>query len=78
MNSDILKKVAERIDEYAAEPVGAITEESKLMADLGIFDMSAVSMIEELEDEFGIEISDAEFVKITTVGDIVRLIEALR
>jgi len=56
--------------------VSKITLEANLKEDLGIDSLDAVELIMELEEQFNIEISDAEAVNFAVVGDIVRFLEA--
>ena len=53
-----------------------ITLESTLRDDLGIDSLDAVELIMELEDEFDIEIEDAEAQSFVIVADIVKMLEA--
>ena len=76
MCNDILKNITERISKYVFEPVGSVSEDARLIYDLGLSDISAVCMIEELEKKYNIEIPDKAFADIVTVGDVVRAIEA--
>lgn len=44
--------------------------------DLGADSLDVVELVMELEDEFGVEISDGDAENINTVGDAVKYIEA--
>ncbi len=52
-----------------------ITEDSKLIEDLGADSLDTVEMLMTLEEEFGIAIPDEEAMTLTTVKSIVDLIE---
>ena len=52
-----------------------ITEDSQLVADLGLSSFDLVSVVTEFEDEFGIEISDRDIRKFICVGDILEYLE---
>ena len=52
-----------------------ITEDSRLIEDLGADSLDTVEMLMTLEEEFGIAIPDEEAMTLTTVKSIVDLIE---
>lgn len=52
-----------------------VTDESKLVEDLGADSLDMVEMLMTLEDEFGINISDEDALKIKTVSDVAKLIK---
>ncbi len=53
-----------------------ITAEANLRNDLHIDSMAAVNLSFEIEDRFNIKISDEELASLTTVADIVSLLES--
>ncbi|MBN6185867.1 acyl carrier protein [Aneurinibacillus sp. BA2021] len=53
-----------------------IKEEASFKDDLGADSLDVVELVMELEDEFDLEISDEDAEKITTVGDVIKYIEA--
>lgn len=53
-----------------------VTEESSLRDDLDLGSLQAVTLVMDLEDEFGVTVEDEEIEKLVTVGDIFRLIES--
>ena len=52
-----------------------ITEDSRLVEDLGADSLDTVEMLMTLEEEFGIAIPDEEAMTLTTVKSIVELID---
>ncbi len=54
-----------------------ITEDSRLVEDLGLTSFDIMSMLGELEDTLDVEIDQEEAVKIVTVGDAVQYLETL-
>ena len=69
---EVKKLIAEQmhIDE------NSITEDKRIVEDLGADSLDTVEMLMTLEDNFGIAIPDEEAVNLKTVGDIVKYIEA--
>ena len=52
-----------------------VTRELKFQEDLGADSLDVVELIMEMEDVFGIQISDEDAEKITTIGDAVGYID---
>jgi len=48
-----------------------VTDEASFVEDLGADSLDTVELIMEFEDEFGVEISDEDAEKISTVGEAV-------
>ena len=69
------EEVFERVKEVLTEQLGVdeneITEEASFQEDLDADSLDLVDMIMELEDQFGIKISDEDAQKIQTVGQAV-------
>ncbi len=68
-------KVVGIIREQLGQDKDTITDETHFINDLGADSLDTVELVMELEDEFGINISDEEAEKIQTVGDAVKYIE---
>ena len=69
---DVRKLIAEQMH----LDVETITEDKRIVEDLGADSLDTVEMLMTLEDNFGIAIPDEEAVNLKTVGDIVKYIEA--
>lgn len=70
---DRLKKIiVDRLDVDEAD----ITPTASIKDDFGADSLDIVELIMEIEDEFGIEISDEDAEKLVTVEDAVKYIDA--
>lgn len=70
MPQELESQVVHRVAEMAGVEPGEVSLTSAF-ADLGVDSLSAVSLIGDLEDEFGVSIPNDEVIRIRTVGDAV-------
>ena len=69
-------KILELIANQLNRSVDELTEDKEFVKDLGADSLDIVEMFMSLEDEYNITVSDEEAVKIKTIGDVIKLIEA--
>lgn len=53
-----------------------ITESTNLQEDLGADSLDLVEIVMDIENQFGISIPDEDIVKLKTIGDAIKYIEA--
>lgn len=69
-------KIAKMIIERFGVDEGKVTRELTFQEDLGADSLDVVELVMELEDVFGVQISDEDAEKIVTVGDAVDYIDS--
>ena len=75
MSEDVSSKVKKIVADHLGSDEATVTEESRLIDDIGADSLDTVELVMAFEEEFGSEISDSEAEKILTVGDAVKFIE---
>ena len=77
-----MSEVAEKVKAIIVDKLGVdeadVVETASFTNDLGADSLDTVELIMEFEKEFGISIPDEEAQKITTVGDAIAHVEALK
>jgi acyl carrier protein len=74
-SEEIFDKVKSIIVEQLGADASAITLEASFIDDLGADSLDIVELIMALEEEFDLEIPDADAEKIVIVGDVVNYIK---
>ena len=74
-SEEIFEKVKKIIVEQLGVAEGAVTTEASFIDDLGADSLDIVELVMALEEEFSIEIPDADAEKVVTVGDVVDYIK---
>ena len=74
-SEEVFDKVKEIIVEQQGVAENAVTEEASFIDDLGADSLDIVELIMALEEEFDMEIPDADAEKVVTVGDVVEYIK---
>ena len=75
---EVLDKVIQLISERFSVDVLKITKDTTFQEDLGADSLDVVELVMELEDAFGIQISDEDAEQIVTIGDAVNYIVSQR
>lgn len=73
--SDIAEKTKKMIIEQLMVNAEEVIDGASFVEDLGADSLDTVELIMEFEDEFGIEISDEDAEKISTVGEAIGYLE---
>ena len=74
-SEEVFDKVKEIIVEQLGVAESAVTEEASFIDDLGADSLDIVELVMALEEEFDIEIPDADAEKVVTVNDVVDYIK---
>ena len=76
MNTEeVFEKVKAIIVEQLGVAEASVTMEASFIDDLGADSLDIVELVMALEEEFDIEIPDADAEKVATVGDVVEYIK---
>ncbi|MCD6093357.1 MAG: acyl carrier protein [Candidatus Omnitrophica bacterium 4484_213] len=75
MATEVEEKVKSVIGEQLGLGKDELKDDASFINDLGADSLDTVELVMALEEEFGIEIPDADAEKMSTVGDAVRYIE---
>ena len=73
-SEEVFEKVKETIIEQLGVADTAVTTEASFIDDLGADSLDIVELIMALEEDYDMEIPDADAEKIVTVGDVVEYI----
>ena len=74
-SEEILERVKKVIVEQLGVSEGTVTMEASFIDDLGADSLDIVELVMALEEEFEIEIPDADAEKVATVADVVDYIK---
>lgn len=75
-NDNIEQRVTQLIAEQIGIPVDDVTGDKHLVDDLDADSLDTIELVMLLEEEFEIEITDAEAEKVQTVGDAIAAVKA--
>ncbi len=74
-SEEVFEKVKAIIVEQLQVSEDSVTQEASFIDDLGADSLDLVELIMALEEEFGIEIPDADAEKVVSVSDVVNYIK---
>ena len=66
--------LAELIGRITGRPIGGFTSDSKLEGDLNLSSMDRVELMSALEDRYQVDLSEANFAQVSTVGELERML----
>lgn len=69
------QKIKDIIVEQLSVNAEQVTTEAKFIEDLGADSLDIVELVMAFEEEFGVEVPDADAEKLLTVGDVIKYIE---
>lgn len=72
----MLEKIKSMVAENLGVEESTITEASSFKEDLGADSLDLFELVMALEEEFGVEIPTEDLEQITTVGDVIKYVEA--
>lgn len=72
----MFEKICELLADKFDADASTMTMETKIKEDLNADSLDVVELMMDLEENFGITISDEEATQMSTIGDIVKYIEA--
>ena len=73
----VFDKIREALSEQFGCAIDDITEETNVIEELGADSLDMVELISELENEYGITVTDEDIYECHTVGQIAKYIEKL-
>ncbi|HIV62662.1 MAG TPA: acyl carrier protein [Candidatus Butyricicoccus avistercoris] len=71
----MFEKICELLADKFDADASTMTMETSIKEDLNADSLDVVELMMDLEENFGITISDEEAMKMSTIGDIVKYIE---
>ncbi|MGN0600683.1 MAG: acyl carrier protein [Oscillospiraceae bacterium] len=73
----MLEKLREMMTQYIDVDPEEITEDKRLIEDLGFNSFDFMSLLGEVEEEFGVTVDEGEIMDIHTVGEVIAYLEKL-
>lgn len=73
----MLEKLREMMTQYIDVDPEEITEDKRLIEDLGFNSFDFMSLLGEVEEEFGVTVDEGEIMDIHTVGEVIEYLKKL-
>lgn len=73
----IFEEFKEKLSEYVETPAEEITKDSRFIEDLGMNSFQFMSLLGDLEEEYEVEVDEAEVRNLRSVGEACEYIEKL-
>ncbi len=77
MDKKMFEEFKETLSEYVDTPAEEITEDSKLIEDLGMNSFQFMSLLGDLEEQYDVVVDETEVNNIQTVGEACEYFEKL-
>lgn len=74
----MFEKIKELICNYVEVDADDITEDSKFIEDLGFNSYDFMSMLGDIEEEFGVTVDEEEILNVHTVGEAMTYLNKLK
>lgn len=74
----MFEKIKELICNYVEVDADDITEDSKFIEDLGFNSYDFMSMLGDIEEEFGVTVDEEEILNVRTVGEAIDYLNKLK
>lgn len=74
----MFEKIKELICNYVEVDADDITEDSKFIEDLGFNSYDFMSMLGDIEEEFGVTVNEEEILNVHTVGEAMTYLNKLK
>lgn len=74
MTPNLEKRLGSIVANHSADPKAKWSESADLKDHLGFDSLDVIACLIDIEEEFGVEISDDEIKTVKTVGDLARLV----
>jgi len=69
------QKLRELIAKHLGVDIEKVVDEARMIDDLGADSLDTVELVMEIEEAYGIEISDQDALKLITVGDCIKYVK---